>query len=196
MYKRTLSALAFALMMATCGVHVAEGEEPAPSLAPLDYASGIGLKRPLEPFLAAASRRGQPSEELKPWVHHAMPPSIKRKLESAFELAVQRVTEKPECREMYTRLGKDGIELLRSTLYFVANPYKETTLCRRASAFTHVGERPTWMCREFSSLSDSRAAAVLLHEALHHGGLPERPADPKAMGTVAVTRMISRRCGF
>ena len=146
MRKRTLSALAFALAIVACGFFVVDGEEPAPSLAPLDYAAGIGLVRPLEPFLSAASRIGDDNEDLKPWVHHAMPPSIKRKLESAFELAVSRVREIPECREMYSRLGKDGVELLRSTLYFVANPYKETTLCRRASAFTRVGARPTWIC--------------------------------------------------
>ncbi len=136
------------------------------------------------------------AQEIHPWIHPSMPEPVKRKLESAFEIAVQRVTHVPQCAELFTRLGADPLEMLRTGLYFPASPARETSRCRRAMAQTYVGDAPTWICRRVTSYSNERVAVVVLHEALHHAGLTERPHDADAMTSGAINSMVASNCGL
>jgi hypothetical protein len=45
-------------------------------------------------------------------------------------------------------------------------------------------------------LSLDRAAMTVIHEALHHGGLREAPADPDAMNAREINTMVLHACGF
>jgi hypothetical protein len=67
-------------------------------------------------------------------------------------------------------------------------------VCRRACAVTAVGKRPVKLCRHFAQLSDSHAAMIVIHEALHLAGLTEYPHDPDAMSGVAINRMVTEAC--
>jgi hypothetical protein len=137
-----------------------------------------------------------PHHTTRPWIYPLMPKSMKRKLDDAFDIAVARVLDEPECAGLFSALGSDGVHMLESSLYFVAGPYKETEVCRTAVAFAYVGDAPVKLCRRFSYLSDNQAAMILIHEALHHAGLPEHPQDPNALPGWAINRLVQSTCGF
>jgi hypothetical protein len=84
--------------------------------------------------------------------------------------------------------------MLSTTLYYPAALKLERDLCRRAEGYTTVGGAPTFLCRRFSKLPDRRAAMVLIHEALHHAGLDERPHDPEGPSSREINDMVSEAC--
>ena len=98
---------------------------------------------------------------------------------------------------MFAALGADGIEVLNATSYFpVAYPVRRTKLCPRSPAHTVVGASATWLCPEFKRLPVERAALVLIHEALHQAGLTEYPSDRDATTSLAINKMVKRKCRF
>lgn len=146
---------------------------------------------------AAYSRRPTSQARAGPVIAGSMPKTVARKLRGAYEVAVERVRGAPQCRDLFTRLGVDGVRMLESTLYIPAHPLNEESVCRsRATIFTKVGAAQTWVCRRFSALSNDRAAMSLLHEALHHGGLAEYPQDPQGLRAREIDGMVARACGF
>jgi hypothetical protein len=132
----------------------------------------------------------------RPWIHPKMPKTMRRKLDLAFDVAAQRVSEVPRCASEFSVLGADGVQMLESTLYFAANAYKETTRCSTSAAYTFVGDAPTFLCRRFAFLSDEQAATILIHEALHHAGLSEDKIDPDAMPGYAINELVRNSCGL
>jgi hypothetical protein len=120
----------------------------------------------------------------------------RQRLVSAFQIAVDRVREVPECREMFTKLGADGEDTI-TRIYFapIGIHGARTNVCNGSVAYTFVGGgAPTWLCREFSRLTDKEAAMIIIHEALHHAGLTEQPHDPGAMTSRAINRMVTNAC--
>jgi hypothetical protein len=137
-----------------------------------------------------------PTEAAAPWMHPSMPALVRDKLETAFEIAIARVTAIPECADLFSQLGADATETLKAGLYFPASPARETSVCRRSMAQTYVGGAPTWICRCVTSYSDEHVALVVIHEALHHAGLTEKPHDRKAMSSGAINKMVGTKCRF
>ena len=84
--------------------------------------------------------------------------------------------------------------MLGSTLYLPAGPYRQTNLCRHSFASTSIGGKTTWVCRKVGAHTDERVAAALIHEALHHAGLGERPLNPLAMSSGEINTMVQRSC--
>mgnify|MGYP000730056590 CR=1 FL=1 len=161
------------------------------------------------PAVAAVAVTGSlgfdPSVE--PWIHPKMDPSVRERLEAGFDLAVKRVRENEACADLFTRLGADGIEMLKTALYLPVHSYRhEVVVCGRNPAvnstgarnlsYTKVGGTPTWICRHFSRVSTETAAVAVIHEALHHAGLREWPYDRMAMTSVEITEMVTSACGF
>jgi hypothetical protein len=109
---------------------------------------------------------------------------------------VSRVEASPRCAGLFAELGADGVRMLATSLYFRAPIAKQTGVCRRAEAYTHVGAAPTFLCDRFGRLSHEQSALVLIHEALHHAGLEESPAVPGAMSSAAINDMVQKACGF
>ncbi len=162
----------------------------APAVAVVAVSGSLGYKPPVEP-----------------WIHHKMDPRVREKLEAGFGLAVDRVREIKECADLFTRLGSDGIDMLKTGLYLPVHSYRhEIVVCGRNPAvnslgarnlaYTKVGGTPTWICRHFSRVSTETAAIAVIHEALHHAGLNERPHDRMAMSSVEITEMVTTACGF
>lgn len=166
----------------TCvfGATIVGAEEPA-AVTALANTGGVAVSR---------------LDAVEPWVHPSMPAAVKDKIETGFAIAMQRVTDVPQCAELFQRLGADPLEILSTGLYFPATPAREVNGCRRAMAQTYVGDAPTWICRRVTSHSDERVALVLIHEALHHAGLTEKPHDPKAMSSGAINSMVAKHCGL
>ena len=133
--------------------------------------------------------------DIEPWIHGDMPDDMKARLETGFDLALKRVQEIPECRGLFEALSADPLETLRTGLYFPINSHrKEKAVCGRAVAYTNVGAAPTFLCRDFARLSNERAAMYIIHEALHHAGLTEKPHDPGAMTSRAINTMVTTAC--
>jgi hypothetical protein len=148
-----------------------------------------------------------PAGTIRPWVHRAMADDVRSNLEAGFKLAVERVHEVEACRDLFARLGADGLEMLATGLYFPVDSYRrEVEVCGRNTransrgaenlAYTTVGGAPTFICRHFARVSTETAAMALIHEALHHAGLAERPHDRLAMSSTEITEIVRESCGF
>ena len=187
-----------ALLYLVSGPSTAEGGEANLTIMPAGEAAIAAVD--LSPSTSAGVQPAAFVDErirIEPWIQERMPPKVEEKLRVALDLAGRRIREFPECGELFTELGTDGIETLRTTFYFPVLSYKAgLTSCRKAVAFTYVGEAPTYLCSGFSRLSDERAAMVVVHEALHHAGLTEQPLDPKGMTSRAINVMVKKSCGF
>jgi hypothetical protein len=133
--------------------------------------------------------------EIEPWIHGGLPVDVKERVAAGFAIAVRKVQDVPECRGLFDELGADALETLRTGLYLpITSHRKEKAVCKGAMAFTNVGAASTFLCRDFSRMSDERAAMYVIHEALHHAGLTEQPHDPGAMTSRAINRMVTNAC--
>jgi len=178
------------------GVRIADGGRPFREKDPAAVSSVV--LEASSPRRTFSNLRLVPSHEptmIEPWIHSKMPPGVKEKLRTALQIAAQRINEVSRCGELFRRLGAEGIEVLTTTLYFPVSSHKrESKLCRRNVAYSVVGGSPTWLCRDFARLSDKRAAMFVIHEALHHAGLTEKPNDLNGMTSRAINGMVSRDC--
>ena len=142
------------------------------------------------------------SDDVVPAVYQpSMSPKLstinRRKISDAFEVALERIREVPECRNLFTDLGADGETALSMVVFLpVGRAEARGGVCRGSSAYTIVGGGPVWVCRDFSRLSDTQAAMVIVHEALHHAGLNEYPKDPEAMTSREINAMVMDHCGL
>jgi len=144
-----------------------------------------------------AALNGGPLPAFEPRIDVKMSDKNRDQLVTAIGVALERVREVPECRELFSELGADGVDTLRKiSFYPIGRHEAKPNVCTSAVAYTFVGGGPTWICREFWRLPDKRAAMVVLHEALHHAGLTERPRDPEGMTAAAISRMVTDRCGL
>jgi hypothetical protein len=132
-----------------------------------------------------------------PYIHPKFSPQLQEKLQTAVQIALDRIEEVEECGEMFSILGADGSQALNGTLYIpVAAHNRKDGICRKAAAYTKVGARTTFVCPEFWKLSDEKAAMFVVHEALHHAGLSEKPQDRRAMTSHEINSMVGSKCKF
>ena len=130
----------------------------------------------------------------RPWIHGTMSAEVTDKLEAAIDIANDRVARLPSCAALFSNLGADASEILQSVLYLPAPPESEASACRHAMAHTFVGDSRTWVCRAITKVSDSQAAMVIIHEALHHAGLSERVRDRRSKTSTDINELVSVRC--
>jgi hypothetical protein len=143
-----------------------------------------------------SSSQSTAREQVVPWIHTSMPDRMREKIEVAFQIAVERVTEIPGCGALFEELGADGVEMLATTLYYPAPLLRQTTRCRHAFAIARVGSPMLWVCRKVAAHGDDRVAVALLHEALHFAGLEEDPDGRDAQCSGAINLMVEESCGF
>jgi hypothetical protein len=132
-----------------------------------------------------------------PYIHPKFSPRVREKLQTAVEIAVDRIEQVEECGDLFGDLDVGGAQALTATLYIpVAANNRRDGICRKAAAYTKVGARTTFVCPEFWKLSDDQAAMFVVHEALHHAGLPEKPQERRAMTSHEINSMVGTNCGF
>jgi hypothetical protein len=147
--------------------------------------------------LGGSPETGRPSQILTPKIGVEMPEKNREQITASFQIALDRVREVPECGRLFAELGADGTGTIsRIRFYPIGRHALGTDVCRGRVANTIVGGGPVWLCREFSRLTDTQAAMIIIHEALHHAGLTERPRDPKGMTSAAINDMVMTRCGL
>lgn len=156
---------------------------------------GDSAPPPVAPAPAPVSNV-QPARVMRtrPWIHGTMPAEVIDKLEAAIDIANDRVARLRSCAALFSDLGADARETLESVLYLPAPPESEASACRHALAHTFVGDSRTWVCRSITEISDSQAAMVIIHEALHHAGLSERGRDRRARTSTDINELVSVRC--
>lgn len=132
-----------------------------------------------------------------PRIGPKMPEKNRERLTVSFQIALDRVREVPECGGMFSELGADGAGTISKIRFYpIGRHALGTDVCRGRVANTIVGGGPVWLCRGFSRLTDNKAAMIIIHEALHHAGLTERPLDPEGMTSAAINDMVLTRCGL
>ena len=146
---------------------------------------------------AVSGERTVSEETTTPWIHPKFSSEAREKLQTAVRIAAERIEEVEECGALFAGLGADGKETLAKTLYFPVSAHnRKDGICRTAAAYTNVGAKSTFVCEEFSWLSDERAAMFVVHEALHHAGLTEKPLDRRAMTSLEINGMVGKKCRF
>jgi hypothetical protein len=125
----------------------------------------------------------------------AVPMPVRFRLRNGFELAVDRLERVPGCRALFGALGVDGLDLLAGAAFELPTGSEQNRLCRRAVAFTRPGSGRIVVCPvRVRAMPTRDLAAILLHEALHLGGLGEWPHDPDAPTSGEITAVVRRRC--
>ncbi len=135
------------------------------------------------------------AKDVEPFIRAGVRTPVAIRLRSGFAIAVRQARSLPACRALFEALGSDAEKLLAATDYRAATRELESAFCsRRAVATTHVGQPLTWLCGTFSSLGPHEAAAVVLHEALHFGGMREKPGTPDALTSREINALVVSRC--
>jgi hypothetical protein len=130
-----------------------------------------------------------------PMLHPRLPDGVTARVNEAIPIAQKHLRNHPSCRELFARLGADGVVLLNRTSYYPAGRKQERRHCYGdVHAVTTVGGSAVVLCRSFAHLSDQEAAIILLHEALHFAGQPEYPLDHEAPDARAITRTVMEGC--
>lgn len=127
------------------------------------------------------------------------PARLRFQVISALEKADRRLQILPECGRLFSRLGADGGQALRSSAFALAASEHESAICRRrrAAAFTTVHGTVTHLCEvRFSKLTVEQAAVILLHEALHQAGMSEWPHDPEGLTSAEINLLVRRSCAL
>jgi hypothetical protein len=131
------------------------------------------------------------------FVIQPLDPKLVSKLQRGFAIALDRLERHAPCRLLFEELDDDGVAKLFKTIYLSARREDLRRLCRdRNAAYTYLSLPHTRLCPAFGRLSDTRAAIIVLHEALHYAGLEESPTFPDAMTSAEINRMVESHCGF
>jgi hypothetical protein len=171
----------------------------------LSMTAAIGFGNDLEPVDGVISSEvtaevvGVRADEARdvPRISGTLYPRIHNKLQQAFPVAVDHVRSNPECRDLFAKFGADGLEKLSTSLYYPSTVQMERRYCRGGvAAFTFVKSPQVRLCKGFASLRTEKAAAVLVHEALHFAGLSERTIDPRGLDPSKINSMVKKACGF
>ena len=120
-------------------------------------------------------------------------------LRSALKLAQAKILKEPRCKRLFRDLRDDGVTLLDDAHFSMANQREETLICKRqpVSLFTTVGGERVGVCPGvLNRLDRSSLAAVLIHEALHLGGMGESPSTPSAPTSSEINRQVRRECSL
>jgi len=192
MWAKRVATVLVVVVLSTTWTWAADSAESVSSARP---AGDVGPAAEVGASPESALPSTTTLEDVEPWIHNSMPEAVRDRLEAGFELALQRVREVPECSAMFADLDADAVETLRSGLYFpVASHRMAKVKCGRAMVYTYVGEPSTFLCSSFAKMTDERAATCVLHEALHHAGLTEKPLDRTAMTAREINAMVVTKC--
>ncbi len=135
------------------------------------------------------------SANIAPRISGDLPEGTDSALREAFPVALQRIRDIAECRELFAALGADALEKMTTSMYRATTPRMEIQVCQRgASAFTYVSTPQVRLCRRFAKLGTEQAATTLLHEALHWAGLSEQPLDKDGPHPHDIDRMVKKAC--
>ena len=86
---------------------------------------------------------GGPDAIFEPKISPRMSHRNREQLRVSFQLALERVTEVPECREMFADLGADGLDTLSRSMYYPMGQHEMgSNVWRGRVVYTVVGGGP------------------------------------------------------
>ncbi len=86
----------------------------------------------------------------KPTISTKVSVKNRQKISDAFELALERVYEVPECSELFAKLDAEGTATLGRVIFLpIGRAQARGDVCRGVSAYTMVGGGPVRVCRIF-----------------------------------------------
>ncbi len=115
----------------------------------------------------------------------------------ALGLAWRQLEHQPTCRKLFSDLGADGQQLLTEAEFMRAEKTPYAHICSRRLGVmgTEVGGQTIGICVDgFQRLDRHHAAALMLHEVLHHAGMREFPHDPNALTSREITTLVKQEC--
>ena len=185
---------AFVMLVTIVNARAEESGAPPPSRA---VSSAINITASRSPAVIESFANTQK----KPWIHPDLSAELTGKLAIAIEIANARINSLPACSGLFRKLGSEAADTLGSVFILPAQDQHEKSVCNRVVALTMMGTSKTWVCQSLAELSDRQVAMVLIHEALHHAGLRERPKkvgsrirDRTAMTSTEINQMVSISC--
>ena len=148
----------------------------------------------------SAGRKAQKTRnrQIRPTIEGGMPMKYRFVLNSALGVASNRLAKLESCSGLFSEMGADGHEQMASAAYHMASTDQEESICyqRKADAFTEVRGTRIGLCNKFAKLTKSEAAVKLIHEALHHAGMSERPMDPTALSSREINQLVRASCAL
>jgi hypothetical protein len=143
-----------------------------------------------------ATALGREAGRLEPAVEGRIPAKVRFVLSSAYSIALSRLHHVESCAGLFSALGADGLEQLSGSVFLLASPEQEQRICRgrKSDAFTQVGGTRVGLCVGFTRLTRLEAAVRLIHEALHHAGMTEKPVDPAALSSREINQLVKASC--
>lgn len=136
----------------------------------------------------------RPAPSIVPKVAKDLPPREYQTLSRSYVLALERVADRPACRELFDSLGAEGAKLLEKTYYLRAKQEDAETCTNGVVAFTRLHDYRCWICPRFGGLSVDAGAMILIHEALHMAGLPEDTAPNGEQSSFGINRIVHNKC--
>ncbi|MBI4916636.1 MAG: hypothetical protein HY825_12380 [Acidobacteria bacterium] len=144
---------------------------------------------------APAGRTATAVRTSRPRVAGNLSERTRRNLRVGYELALQMVRWEGPCGALLDRLGASGTASLAGAFYAEPTGSERAATCQGSvAAFTAAGCPVVKLCPEFGALDPRAAGLVLVHEALHAAGLPERPATPGAASSTEINELVERAC--
>jgi hypothetical protein len=132
--------------------------------------------------------------ELAPRIVGALPAKVRHRLVAGFRLATAKLRASASCQSLFAPLSADPLRVLTATSYVYPG---DAGLCTAgAAAFTSLTGTRTRLCQAFGELETTTAAGLLIHEALHQAGLPERPAYPTGPTAREINLRVTSNCGL
>jgi hypothetical protein len=178
------------------------------TLGPAAADPGSDAERPVaevepvgERASASLARRAAKAQypRLKPTVEEGLSARVRSRLSSALRFASQQVVKVDSCAALFSDLGADGREQLARAVYYLPSVDQKERLCIQGggAAFALVGGYRIGICtKQFVNLTQWEAAMTLIHEALHHAGMPERPAVPNALSSREINKLVRVSCNL
>ena len=146
---------------------------------------------------ASASTADGARPSFKAPTQELSPARLRLQVRQALTLAWRQLKHQPSCRQLFRNLDADGQKLLAQARVKRAEKTPHAHICgqRLGVLGTEVGGRTIGVCADdFQRLDRHHAAALMLHEVLHHAGMTESPHDPDALTSREITRLVKRAC--
>jgi len=129
----------------------------------------------------------------------SLPPTVAetQRLNQGKSTANDRLSNNPDCAQMFTDLNANGANVIANTTYRDGTSTDKCQSSPDAGAWTEVSGSVVYLCgSQFTNQSVDEAAVIVIHEALHDAGLTENPPDTTAKTSAEISAMVRQKCGL
>jgi hypothetical protein len=163
----------------------------------LDVAAPMREHDTLREFDIVPDTLVEPDQSVGNRISADFSPILQKKLRVSYSIAVRHLRNNEQCQALFADLGADGLEMMARTVYVPPPRDLEYRICGWSNlGYTRIGHRVTRICDRLANVSDEKSAIILIHEALHHAGLPEDATGKNGYSSREINSIVKRACGF